>query len=377
MQTTLHITSVDDLQQAVRDHARIRVRGGGSKPALSAAPHGEEAGTMALLDLSPLSGLMAYDPGEYTFTAQANTPLAEIQGILRERGQYLPFDPPLAQAGATLGGSVAAGMNGPGRYRYGGVRDFLIGVRFVDGRGEWVQGGGQVVKNAAGFDFPKLMVGSLGRLGILTELTFKVFPAPLGEATLACTFASIGAALDALTLLSRSPFDVDALDIAPGPDAAILWIRLAGLVSALPQRLQGVADFLRGQRPPQDLRLFGPAEPVDYWPDLLAMGWVPQGASLVKAAVTPKQIRALDPLLAERQIARRYSGGGSIAWLACPDPLAGVDQLLTEQGLAGVQLSGPTGSPWLGRRNGEAFLTRIARALDPAGKFGGITNQTQ
>ena len=111
--------------------------------------------------------------------------------MLAEHGQYLPFDPPLAAAGATLGGTVAAGLSGPGRYRYGGVRDFVLGVRFVDGMGNLVRGGGKVVKNAAGFDFPKLMVGSLGRLGVLAELSFKVFPQPPAFATLAVSYHGI------------------------------------------------------------------------------------------------------------------------------------------------------------------------------------------
>jgi hypothetical protein len=148
-------------------------------------------------------------------------------------------------------------------------------------------------------------------------------------------------------------------------------VRLAGLVTALPQRLQRVADFLRTACPPQHLDLFGPEEPVDFWPDLLAMQWLPQNASLLKVAVTPKQIRALDPWLAERQIVRRYSGGGTIAWLAWPGPLAEVEQLLGQQGLAGLQLTGRAGSPWLGQRTGQAFLARIAHALDPDGKFDG------
>src|SRR5436190_11409249 len=114
-----------------------------------------------------LSGMMEYDPAEFTFTALAGTPLAVVQKELAGNGQYLPFDPPLAAQGATLGGTVAAGLSGPGRLRYGGVRDFIVGVQWVDGSGTVIRGGGKVVKNAAGFDFPKLFTGSLGRLGIL------------------------------------------------------------------------------------------------------------------------------------------------------------------------------------------------------------------
>jgi glycolate oxidase FAD binding subunit len=97
---------------------------------------------------------LAYEPGEFTFTALAGTPVGEVKQLLAEQGQYLPFDPLLVERGATLGGVVAAGTAGPGRYRYGGVRDLLMGVRFVDGLGRLVGGGGQVVKESAGVDVP-------------------------------------------------------------------------------------------------------------------------------------------------------------------------------------------------------------------------------
>src|SRR5690606_27154197 len=145
----------------VRTHDRLHVRGGGTKTALSRPADGA-----ALLATSGLSGILEYEPGEFTFTARAGTPLSEIERALAENGQYLPFDPPLVKHGAPLGGTIAAGLSGSGRQRCGGVRDFLIGVRFVDGQGQLVRGGGKVVKNAAGFDLPKLLIGSVGRLGV-------------------------------------------------------------------------------------------------------------------------------------------------------------------------------------------------------------------
>ena len=166
--------------------AHVLPRGNGTKTALSAAPDG-----VTPLDLSGLSGVIEYQPGEFTFTALAGTRVTEIAAVLAEHGQYLPFDPLLAEAGATLGGTVAAGANGPGRYHYGGLRDFILGVRYVDGEGQIVYAGGKVVKNAAGFDIPKLMVGSLGQFGALVEMTFKVFPKPEANATLRLECASV------------------------------------------------------------------------------------------------------------------------------------------------------------------------------------------
>jgi glycolate oxidase FAD binding subunit len=159
--------------------------------------------------------VLEYTPQEYTFTALAGTPVAEIAALLAAEGQYLPFDPPFAGAGATLGGTVAAGLSGPGRARYGGVRDFLLGVRFVSGTGELLSGGGKVVKNAAGFDLPKLLVGSLGQFGVMLELTFKVFPRPESYATLQLEAASFAQAEALLRELARSRVEPHALELLP------------------------------------------------------------------------------------------------------------------------------------------------------------------
>ena len=109
--------------------------------------------------MTGLNGVLEYEPSEFTFTALAGTPVRDIAAILAERGQYLPFDPMLVGAGSTLGGTVASGLSGPGRFRFGGLRDFILGVRFVDGGGRLLRLGGKVVKNSAGFDVPKFFVG--------------------------------------------------------------------------------------------------------------------------------------------------------------------------------------------------------------------------
>src|SRR5512139_4155454 len=165
--------SIAELQAMVRSHPSVLPRGGGTKSALSTTHNGAE-----VIELTALAGMLEYEPGEFVFTALAGTRLADVRAQLAEHGQYMPFDPLLVDQGATLGGTIAAGANGPGRYRYGGVRDFLLGVRFVNGAGEIVHAGGKVVKNSVGFDIPKLMVCSLGRLGVLVEVSFKVFPKP-------------------------------------------------------------------------------------------------------------------------------------------------------------------------------------------------------
>jgi glycolate oxidase FAD binding subunit len=358
--------SIAEVQAAVRDApaaSRILARGGGTKTALSTAADG-----VTLLDLSGLTGMVEYEPGEFTFTALAGTRISEIAATLAGHGQYLPFDPPLVEAGATLGGTVAAGLSGPGRYRYGGVRDFILGERHVDGGGQVIHSGGKVVKNAAGFDIPKLMAGSLGSLGVLVELTFKVFPRPEAYATLRANYPSLDEAMAALYRLTGSQMDLHALDLAPGPEGATLWVRLSGLAAALPDRLARLRGLTGGGE------VLAEADDFALWRDAVEFVWVQAGWSLVKVPVTPGRIAGLEAELARSEtgqslFVRRYSAGGQVAWIAMPGPLDVLDGTLTALGLSGLVMLGQPGRPRLGARTGETFEQRVKAALDPQGRF--------
>jgi len=348
----LYPTSPTEVQEAVQAHSRVRARGGGSKPALSTPTEDQ-----IVLEMRGLSGVLEYDPGEYVLVARAGTPLAEVERLLAQHGQYLPFDPPLVEQGATLGGTVAAGLSGPMRQRYGGVRDFILGVQFVDGTGQLVRAGGKVVKNAAGFDLPKLMVGSLGRLGLLTELAFKVFPYPKATATLRLAFPKLEAALEILYRLAGSPIELYALDLEP---PATLTLRLGGLPEALPARLERLIAFVGRAG---DL-LQGEAE-TQYWRDLnrLELG----AGYLVKVALTARRIPTLEQALGSTP--RRYMGAGHLLYLAWNDELARLEALLKAQGLAGLVLRGHTARPQIGIDLEQVFGQRVAAALDPQGRF--------
>ncbi len=389
------MTTVAEIQDAVREARRVRVRGGGSKPALSLRDCEDDA---QLLNLTTLKGVVEYQPDEYTFTARAGTPVAEIAAMLGEKGQYLPFDPPLAERGATLGGTVAAGLSGAGRYRYGGIRDFLIGIRFVDGQGQEIRGGGTVVKNAAGFDFPKLFVGSLGRLGVLTELTFKVFPQPPAFATVTADFGTLSDLLSALDAVTRSAIDLHAVDFAPAEDGWTLWVRIGGLLAALQERVEALqAVVTAGAGETRRLtHLFGQDDDI-LWQQARSMTWLKDGLALVKVPLTPQRIPAMEEAVSGCNLAsRRYSVGGNLLWLGWPDEavpaLEGGEQdeprdlhsLLLGLNMQGLMLLGrgrraperKNGDnadrgedPLLGRPLQNAFLQRIAAALDPAGKF--------
>ena len=156
--TGSRLDSVAELQDFVRGHARVHVMGAGSKTAL----HNTDA-EAALAVLTGMRGIIEYQASEYTLTVRAGTPVATVATALAEQGQYLPFDPLLPDS-ATIGGTVAANLSGSRRLRYGGVRDFILGASVVDGCGRAYRVGGKVVKNAAGFDLSKFLVGSLGQI---------------------------------------------------------------------------------------------------------------------------------------------------------------------------------------------------------------------
>ncbi|MGE5384982.1 MAG: glycolate oxidase subunit GlcE [Betaproteobacteria bacterium] len=171
---------------AAESGTALRLRGGGSKDFYGGLLAGE------LLDLSGYRGVVDYDPGELCITARCGTPLAEVEALLAANGQMLAFEPPHFGP-ATFGGAIAAGLSGPRRAQAGAVRDFILGVRIVDGRGQILNFGGRVMKNVAGYDVSRLMVGSLGTLGIVAEATLKLLPRPACEVTLAFELDQAGA----------------------------------------------------------------------------------------------------------------------------------------------------------------------------------------
>jgi len=173
---------IDNLSRLIREAAKQKrplcVRGGGTKDFYGGPIHGYKLNTL------DYRGIVAYEPTELVITARGGTPLAEIEAALGEKGQMLAFEPPHYGAGATLGGSIAAGLSGPRRPYAGAVRDFVLGVRVLDGKGTELRFGGQVMKNVAGYDLSRLMVGALGTLGVLLEISLKVLPRPVSETTL-------------------------------------------------------------------------------------------------------------------------------------------------------------------------------------------------
>ncbi len=220
----------DRVRHAAATRASLRIRGGGGKDFYGQALTGE------LLDMAPFAGVVSYEPSELVVAVGGGTNLAELEALLAAQGQCLPFEPPHFGPNATVGGMVASGLSGPARASVGAVRDYLLGVKLLNGKGECLTFGGQVMKNVAGYDVSRLMAGTLGTLGVLLEVSLKVLPIAPAEATLMCGLPQ-QAALDLLNRWGGQPLPLNAscwvCDDSAGLARDLLFVRLRGAVAAV------------------------------------------------------------------------------------------------------------------------------------------------
>jgi glycolate oxidase FAD binding subunit len=173
-----HLAQFRDQILAASNKQPLRILGSGSKDWYGHEPVGD------ILDTRAYSGIVSYDPTELVITVRSGTPLTEVENTLAQQNQMLAFEPPHFGNGATVGGMIASGLSGPRRTTAGAVRDFLLGTAIMDGKGEILHFGGQVMKNVAGYDVSRLLAGSLGTLGLILEVSLKVLPKPFAETTL-------------------------------------------------------------------------------------------------------------------------------------------------------------------------------------------------
>ena len=357
---SMEVKSADDIMSAVRDVEKVLPVGSGTKPALS-----ECVADVLRLDMLKLTGIVEYEPAEYTISALAGTTIDEMESELRVHNQYLPFDPVFVKAGATAGGTVASGLSGSGRLRYGGIRDFILGTRFVDGKARLIRGGGKVVKNAAGFDFPKLLVGSMGRLGIMVDVTFKVFPSPPAYRTLLTNYRDVQEALADLQALTISPIELNAADlqVSQTDNSYTLATRIGGASDLLSARSERLIQML-----PESEVLEGDSD-AEYWSHVSEFDWADYETTLVKIPISPARIPAIENVLARNSMIRRYSVAGNLLFLAWRETVGSLHKILAKQQLTGVLLRGDWPYPLIGANNNSAFVNRIAAALDPGSKF--------
>jgi glycolate oxidase FAD binding subunit len=249
MMETLKARDAKDVESAVQsafgESRPIEIIGAGSKRLL-----GRPTETDLVLELSALTGIMLYEPQELVLSAQAATPLAEIEAILAAKGQQLAFEPmdygPLlggAVGAGTLGGAIAANLSGPRRIKAGAARDHVLGFSAVSGRGEAFKSGGRVMKNVTGFDLCKLMAGSWGTLAVMTELTVKTLPMPETETTVVVHGLDDAAAARAMAVAMASTCEVAGAAHLPAATAAAfpLGATVASGRSLTALRLEGFA----------------------------------------------------------------------------------------------------------------------------------------
>ena len=211
----------DQIRAAAADRRALRIRGGGTKDFYGNDASGE------LLDTRSCTGVVAYEPTELVLTVRCGTSLLEVQELLEKNNQMLAFEPPYFGADATVGGCVAAGLSGPRRASAGSVRDFMLGAKIIDGRGQVLAFGGQVMKNVAGYDVSRLLAGSLGTLGLILEVSLKVLPRPVSEQTLTLEMPQ-AKALESMNRWAGMPLPVSATAWRDGE----LSVRLSGASSA-------------------------------------------------------------------------------------------------------------------------------------------------
>ena len=212
----------EQIRAAAAGQRPLRIRGGGTKDWYGGALAGE------ILDTRGHTGIVDYEPTELVITARCGTPLAEIEAVLAKQNQMLAFEPPHFGDGATFGGAIASGLSGPRRANSGGVRDFVLGAQLLDGKGELLNFGGQVMKNVAGYDVSRLLAGSLGMLGLITELSVKVLPRTVLEATLRFEASEIEA-IRMLNVWGGQPLPVSGSCWHRG----VLALRLSGARAAV------------------------------------------------------------------------------------------------------------------------------------------------
>ena len=338
------IQFADTIRAAADAKQPLNIRGGGSKTFYGNLSSGET------LDVNAYRGIIEYEPTELVITARAGTPLADIEAALREKGQMLGFEPPHFSPASTLGGCIAAGLSGPRRAYAGSARDYVLGLRLLDGRGTDLRFGGQVMKNVAGYDVSRLITGSLGTLGVILEVSLKTLPLPPSQMTL-CREQTQAEALGLMNEWAGKPLPITATCHVDGR----LYVRLAGATPAVHSaaaKLGGdtVADGAAFWRDLRDQRHAYFAGETTLW-RLSLSSTAPElqlpGAQLIEWGGALRWLRSDGDAMSIRKAAR--SGDGHATRFRGGDPRTGAFHPLPSAMLK--------------------LHTRVKLAMDPAGIF--------
>ncbi len=309
----------DVVKASAAKGTRLQIRGGGSRARLGHGVTGE------LLDITGLKGVSLYEPGALTIVTAAGTPLETIEKTLAKEGQRLPFEPMDHRAlygtngKSTIGGVVAANISGPRRIQAGACRDSLIGVRFVDGEGTIIKNGGRVMKNVTGYDLVKLMAGSHGTLGVLTEVAFKVLPMPEAGATVIIEGLDNDKAGAAMSAALTAPYDVNGAAHLPATadTAARTYVRVEGFEGSVKYRSGKLKDLLAGFG---DVSIEADRARSDkMWHQIRDAEAVAAGkGDIWRISVKPSDGPKLANLLG-REAQIQFDWGGGLVWACVPE----------------------------------------------------------
>lgn len=321
------------IADAAARRAPIEIMGAGSKRRI-----GHAIQASATLSTRGLRGITLYEPTELVMSAQAGTPLAEVEAELARRSQMLPFEPidPGAAVGGltgqmTIGGVFATNLSGPRRLTSGAARDHLLGTRAVNGRGETFKSGGRVMKNVTGYDVARGLAGSWGTLAVMTEVTFKVVPAPESTATLVLFDLTDELAVEAMCAAMGTPFEVSAAVYLQESLTARLWhdglraagksitaLRLENLAKSISYRSERLKGLLR---PYGEIQLLEGGAALAFWDELRKLSVV-SGTSkpLWRLSATPKIGPAIVAAISRYMpVAAYYDWSGGLIWLEVPE----------------------------------------------------------
>lgn len=279
------------------------------------------------LSTAGLSGIELYDPGALTLVVRAGTPVAEVEKVLAEQNQRLAFEPMDhrglmgSQGIPTIGGMVAGNVSGPRRVQVGAARDFLLGVRFVDGSGTVIRNGGRVMKNVTGYDLVKLMAGSWGTLGVLSEVAFKVLPMAETQATVMVRGLDTGAGVRVMSAALGSPFEVSGAAYDPqGPDGPVVMLRIEGFEGSVAYRARRLRDLLVGHldRPAEIDQTEGPEQSADIWKAVREVeAFHGRAGDVWRISVKPTDAPALAARLGAEALL--FDWGGGLIWALMPE----------------------------------------------------------
>lgn len=340
---------------------KLRIAGGSTRLPRSSAADSH-------LTTQKMDGIVLYEPGELTLVARAGTSLEEIERQLGAEGQALAFEPMdhrviLGSSGTpTIGGMVAANVSGPRRVQAGACRDYLLGVRFVDGRGRVLKNGGRVMKNVTGMDLGKLLCGSFGTLGVLTEVALKTLPVAECQRTLVFEGVSPRQAVEIFSSALATPFEVSGTAFHRG----MAWLRIEGLSRQVDYRQERLAELFRGK----SIDAIGDDESRIFWRNLRDVRHFSSSHDaiwrvLVKPTDAPRVIEALGPLGGSASL----DWGGGLLWYAGSSDAEAVRKAAAP-GVAMLVRSGasPSGPIFPPESKGVAELsTVLRRTFDPAG----------